>query len=238
MSDGIKAYWKNWRKDERISPSLMVDSIKGVQRMMGFWQCEEFYVTTDSEGRCIIDVEKYVDVPRATLPDVGTLVGGQPLEALRRLREVALPEGLDEVGDNWFADCKTLKRVTVPASVRRLGRQAFYLCSMLIYVTFAEGSLLETIEERCFQSSRLKGLALPDGLRWIRAKAFQGCEYLRVVSVSVQGRLHGIGERCFWGSGLEEITLPSALTLIDRGAFDKCENLKIVCVYDECPIHI
>ena len=228
LSDNLGAYWDHWRSDKRNSESLMVDPIKGISRMMGFWQCEEFYVKTNPGEPCIIDVEKYVDVPRATLPDLGTLVGGQQLEALRRLREVALPEGLDEVGDNWFADCKILKRVTIPASVRRLGRQAFYLCSMLMYVVFAEGSLLETIEERCFQSSRLKGLALPDGLRWIRAKAFQGCEYLRVVSVSAQGRLHGIGERCFWGSGLEEITLPSALTLIDDGAFDKCERLRVV----------
>ena len=39
---------------------------------------------------------------------------------LRMLREVAIPEGVQEIGEQWFKNSE-IKSVVVPKSIRRIG---------------------------------------------------------------------------------------------------------------------
>ena len=96
--------------------------------------------------------------------------------------EVAIPEGLERVGDGWFAGSE-VESVMIPASVRSLGREAFCQCWSLRRVTIAEGSLLERIGERCFCESGIEEIVLPAALREIGQDAFRQCEGLRTMRV-------------------------------------------------------
>ena len=84
-------------------------------------------------------------------PHRDTLVLGQTLRELRGLKVVELPDGLEEVGSQWFAGSDT-ESVTVPASVRRISERAF-LGSRLRKIEFKEGSALAMVGKECFRES-------------------------------------------------------------------------------------
>ena len=87
-------------------------------------------------------------------------VGDKSLRNLCTLREVEIPEGVEAVGDRWFAGT-TVERVLIPTSVVSLGTDAFCQCRCLREVVFAEDSRLEVIWAGCFRESRLERIEIP-----------------------------------------------------------------------------
>lgn len=63
-------------------------------------------------------------------PDVRKIARGA-FSNNHELREVVLPDGLEEIGPRAFAGCDSLESVTIPASVERVGDRAFEGCSSL-----------------------------------------------------------------------------------------------------------
>ena len=77
-----------------------------------------------------------------------------------------LPEGLQVVGEGWFAD-SNVERVTIPTSVREIQKGAFACCKRLREVEFAEGSTLELMGELCFYNTGLESITIPNRVREI-----------------------------------------------------------------------
>lgn len=63
------------------------------------------------------------------------MAGDKFLRDLRRLSEVTIPEGVERVGDHWFS-CSDIESVTIPKSVRAIGKYAFCECRRLKKVLF------------------------------------------------------------------------------------------------------
>ena len=94
----------------------------------------------DRSYAVITDADK-----RLTGVDVPDRLGGSPVEAVGRkaflgckgLREVTLPECVDEIGEWAFAFCDNLKSVMLPAKSLRLGKGIFKndrkLCDISLY---------------------------------------------------------------------------------------------------------
>ena len=55
-----------------------------------------------TESKCPVDARKYAGSSVAILPEKSTMVGGRPLRELRTLKEVVIPDGVLEVGEQWF----------------------------------------------------------------------------------------------------------------------------------------
>ena len=72
---------------------------------------------------CTADVRKSVESSVVILR-AQTMVGDRLLRDLRALKDVTIPDGVDEVGDHWFS-FSGVERVIVPGSVRKIGAQAF-----------------------------------------------------------------------------------------------------------------
>ena len=81
------------------------------------------------------DIEAHVDVRVVRLPRFDTKVGDRTLGELRHLREVKLQEGLEIIGENWFAD-SDIEKVVVPASVKEIQVSAFRGCDKLVSINF------------------------------------------------------------------------------------------------------
>ena len=77
------------------------------------------------------------------------MVGDQFLWDLRRVKNVVIPEGVQEIGERWFKNSK-IKSVTISTSVAVIEKEAFCHCNDLECVTFAKGSQLERIGDYCF----------------------------------------------------------------------------------------
>lgn len=113
--------------------------------------------------------------------------------------------------DRAFNGCRNLTSVSLPASLTEIGRRAFYSCSSLTSVTFAEPSNLETIGE--------------DAFGWNRA----------LTAITIPASVTSIGDSAFEGTDLTSVTIPASVTSIGSVAFRFCSNLHLVTMLGETP---
>jgi len=116
------------------------------------------------------------DVTRVRIHPSVRIIAARALGGCVELVEVELCEGLEEIEEDAFLYSKSLKRITLPSTVRVIGRQAFVL-SGLVVMGLCEG--LEEIGERAFNSCRsLKGITIPSSLSVMGDFAFGECDGL------------------------------------------------------------
>ena len=96
-------------------------------------------------------------------------------------KEIFLPEGLEIIGDNAFEEFGALESISIPASVKEIGKDAFYR-SGIKSVELREG--LRIIGKRAFCNTALSTVVIPESVKKIEAEAFYGCNQLRDFYIS------------------------------------------------------
>ncbi len=137
-----------------------------------------------------------------------------------------------ELGYRLFRNKKSLKKVTVPDSVKRIGESAFDDDESLSTVVLSKN--VETIDKYAFRScTALSDITLPDSLKSIEEDAFTACASLK--SIDLPDGLTKLGYTCFERSGLESIEIPASVTEVGssslysgNGPFKDCDALKTV----------
>ena len=163
------------------------------------------------------------------IPDSVKNLGAKAFFSCKNLKSIILPAGLMELKADTFNNCTSLSTVVmqqgllsigdrafnmtaltsanIPASVRSIGEKAFVNLSTLIYVNFAQGSMLESIG----------------------VETFSGCNLLH--SVNLPDTVKTIGENAFKNdSNLVEIQIPASLTEIPNGMFDGCSSIPAITI--------
>ena len=112
-------------------------------------------------------------------------------------------------GIAWYTYRHMIRAVHVDAGITNLPDFAFYGCSALETVSFAEGSQLTTIGGSAFNGcTSLKELTLPQGVKTIYGNAFRGC------------------------SNLVSVYLPDTVSYITGGAFRGCGQVVLSVAYN------
>ena len=126
--------------------------------------------------------------------------------SLAELKEdVEIEETTKFIVENAFQDTD-IKSVSIPASVKVIGNNAFSRCNYLAKVTIAEG--LQTIEYGAFNDCYdLEEIDLPTSVTYI-------------------------GDSAFENSGLKSFTVPSGVTHIYYSTFESCGSLESVLLHD------
>ncbi len=157
--------------------------------------------------------------------------------------------GTVTIGRSAFANCPKLTSVTLPASLRYIGEDAFRDCPL---TTLTLPHSLRAIENHAFTGCLLTELVLPEGLLRLGKGAFSFCAELRSVtlpadlpsippscfafckklaSLALPDRLRAIGSQAFWRChSLTAIPHSPSLVFIDHEAFLECEGLVEVSV--------
>ena len=100
--------------------------------------------------------------------------GGQ-----KSLKSITLPLTLKTIGDEAFYDC-TITSVDIPAGVTSIGERAFNNCGALTSVSLPDG--LEDIGKNAFgECNKLEKITIPYTVAGIGKEAFYGCSYLEEV---------------------------------------------------------
>lgn len=113
--------------------------------------------------------------------------------------ELVLPEGMIDIPGSLCEDCRQLRRVVLPSTLKRIDVGAFCGCR------------------------RLEEINLPDGLEEMADNVFQGCHALK--HITLPRSLKSIRPELFDNSGLETIELPDGLESIGYWAFYACNSL-------------
>ncbi|MDE6889943.1 MAG: leucine-rich repeat domain-containing protein [Eubacterium sp.] len=133
------------------------------------------------------------------------------------LETITIPETVDKIGDQAFAQCKKLKSVLFPVGLKSLGSEAFRGDSALEEATIPAG--VTTIQPGTFQGCEsLKKVNMTNELKIIGNRAFQGCKSL--TDFVVPGNVTTLGDQAFANcESLHEITIPMRTTSIGSGVF-------------------
>ena len=108
-----------------------------------------------------------------------TQIGNHAFDACGKLTSITLPATLKEIGVQAFR-IAGLTEIVIPEGVTRIHAQTFTYCGSLKKVTF--GSKLNTIESKAFQGCvALNNVILPESLKLIELGAFSGCSALKSV---------------------------------------------------------
>lgn len=134
--------------------------------------------------------------------------------------DVVIPEKIGgkavaEIARLAFYDCKTIKSVHIPDSVKTIGKNAFYGCTKLESVTLPAG--LTRISEYCFYScSSLKNITFPDSVEEIAEYAFSGCQ--KIGATKMPASLKTIKDYAFYACLNLQTAIPDGVT-VDNYAF-------------------
>ena len=181
-------------------------------------------------------------------------LGNRTFVGCSALEEVELPTNLTQLGDdrgNWgvFCDCSSLKRITIPRSLKSINEWVFLRCDNLkdLYYEGTESEWKNFViqpmgnynytstarvhyncyKEKTFRAEDYHGeenLVIPEGYTRIDEYAFQNAKNLK--SVSLPTTLEYIGYYAFQNcTGLTSITIPGSVKYITRGSFNGCTSL-------------
>ena len=99
------------------------------------------------------------------------------------LKTIKIPKSVYWLGEELFADCKTIDNIKIPANIDRITRSMFEGCENLKRIEFTD-SLLE-IEEGAFRGcSSLDIVTLPDSVTKIGDGAFDRVNKLFIIQCS------------------------------------------------------
>lgn len=111
------------------------------------------------------------------------------------IRSIAVEQGITNIGNYAFQNCKYASPITIPNTVTNIGDFAFNGCSY-------------------FES-----IILPDSLTSIGYYGFQGCSKLK--SINIPSSVTNIGNCAFANcSNLATITIPDTVGVFERHAFE------------------
>ncbi|MBD5227353.1 MAG: leucine-rich repeat domain-containing protein [Bacteroidales bacterium] len=151
----------------------------------------------------------------------------------KSLKSVTIPNGVKRIGDGCFQDCENLSSVSLPEGLNKLENEVFRDCINLSSITFPED--LTEIGFACFWCCyNLSSVYLPEGLKIIRDDAFRNCKGL--TSITIPQNVTEIEGFCFGDcSNLTSVSLPEGLNEIGSGAFYNCYKLNRVIANNPVP---
>ena len=129
----------------------------------------------------------------------------------------SIPDGVKRIGDNAFSLCTNLISVTIPESVEEIGSWAFMSCYRLKSVSFPDS--LKTIGYQSFSGCKgLTEIRIPQNVTIISDSAFNGCSNLS--KITIEDGVEKIGKGAFYNcDNLTSIDIPSSVESIGQNAF-------------------
>ena len=182
---------------------------------------------------------RYLTIPNEIDGKVVSSIGANAFAGNARLREVTFPEGmvyikesaftnvpgmrkitftgtqLIEIQDYAFHNCSALKTLTLPDSVRNIGKYAFSACNSLTTVSIGENSSLLTMSEFAFSNTGISRFYLP---RHVDVEGFDGsvlafCASMRSVTVHPENSAFMVEGNTLYSADKHRIIYyPGALT--------------------------
>ena len=139
------------------------------------------------------------------------------------LNSITFPDTLISIGDEAFRNCKSLKTVDLPGSLRYIGFEAFRDSSLTsAYIPNSVNYVGGGAFYCCYD---LKSARLSQSMTEIPERMFGYCSHL--TSIAIPDRVTEIGSSAFYKCGLTSVDFNEVET-IEREAFYGCTDLKSI----------
>lgn len=149
----------------------------------------------------------------------------------KKLRSVIMPDTVKEIGFACFRDCVNLEEITFPTEIADFGQYAIQGTKWL--ADRQANNPLVTASNVVVDGTGCTGaVTIPEEITSIGIQAFKG--NTKLTGITLPESLGCIESWAFKGcTGLKEVTLPGTLdSFIERGCFEDCTGLKSVVLGD------
>lgn len=162
----------------------------------------------------------------------GHMVEGVASNAFQRrsFSNVNIMARIEDIPEGAFRACKKLTYVSLPDSIKTIGKKAFYNCKNLTVIQFCGETHLSFIGssafERCSYLQELKNLVFCD---CICDYAFADTDCFK----SVNFKFSKTYQKAFFRSGIKELTISENVKHLGKESFLFCHKLQTVVIERE-----
>jgi len=129
------------------------------------------------------------------------IISNNVFENHSSLKSITIPDSVTKIGDNVFKNCKKLETINFSDSIDAIGKNAFENCISLFRVELPQ-KLQRINEETFFQCLSLRYVTIGKNVEAIESKAFESCR------------------------SLFSVKIPKSVKRIEVDAFEDCINLQ------------
>lgn len=217
-------------KGLRVSGKLNSTDFTTIKNLTNLMELNmaETNVTTFAEYQ----FQGMTSLEKVVLPNQMTALGKYVFDGCTSLKDVALSPQLRVINTGAFRNCRSLERIVFPETLENISAEAFYcsyynsIAGSLKEVTFP--AALTKLGVSAFSGqAKLQKVTFADGLTQISREAFYGCRLLS--ELTLPATLQTISESAFYDcDALTRVELPEGLTTLGSGAFQNCDALEEV----------
>ena len=195
---------------------------------------EGLVYTSNGHGTCYVSgigtcTDTDIVIPFLS-PELENVTGieSNAFKGCTRLTSVTIPDSVKSIGRYAFSGCTSLTSVTIPDSVTSIADYAFSGCTGLTSVTI--GNSVTSIADYAFSGcTGLTSVTIGNSVTSIGNYAFNRCTSL--TSITIPDSVTSIGNYAFYGcTSLTSITIPDSVTSIGYSAFSFCTSLTSVTI--------
>ncbi len=217
-------------KGLRVSGKLNSTDFTTIKNLTNLMELNmaETNVTTFAEYQ----FQGMTSLEKVVLPNQMTALGKYVFEGCTSLKDVALSPQLRVINTGAFRNCRSLERIVFPETLENISAEAFYcsyynsIAGSLKEVTFP-AALMKLGVSAFSGQVKLQKVTFADGLTEISRDAFSGCRLLS--ELTLPATLQTISESAFYDcDALTRVELPEGLTTLGSGAFQNCDALEEV----------
>lgn len=186
-------------------------------------------VVSIGEG-AISDMDNLTDLEFDPNIKIGSL-NWQGISTLKSLKTITIPASVKTIGERGLNACTALEEINIPdnSELTILNKNAINYCPALKRVNFGKNSKLDEIGENCFAGfENLEEFNFPASLTKIDANAFYQCKNLKTITFAEGSKLTTLGNGCFSDCAFTDISFPNHITTIGNEAFRNCDKLTTV----------
>ena len=151
------------------------------------------------------------------------------------LKSVTIPDSVTRIGDKAFESCASLQTVKFGSSLTQIGSEAFQSCKVLTNADIPE--TVSRIGDHAFAHCyALKNVTIHESVTEIEAYTFYDCTAM--TNVTLPDSITSIGNYAFHNcAGLTAISIAKTVASIGNSAFGGCESVKSITVDQDNPVY-
>ena len=141
--------------------------------------------------------------------------------------DLVIPDGVTKINDFAFEGCFSIVSVTIPYSVKNIGRAAFGQCTNL-----KKGVLnCPVIGGFCLSNSPVSEIEIGDSVISIGENAF--CNLTNLANIIIPSNIKDIGSNAFKNcTALSSVKMGRGVVSVGKNAFSGCEGITAVYLCD------
>ncbi|MBQ7352485.1 MAG: leucine-rich repeat domain-containing protein [Clostridia bacterium] len=160
-----------------------------------------------------------------TITGNNKVLGGYAFANAHRLKNVILPETIEEIGSMAFYRCYELSEVNLTENLKSIGEYAFAETSIKEFTIPEEMTIIpKGLFHMCLS---LEKVTTGDKLDAVCESAFYQCESLKSIDLH---NVTQIDDNAFAYSGLREFTLPATVNYVGESILSGCNSLKEITI--------